>query len=330
MVHYLYFIIYKRWKAISIEQKQTVLNLYKSGIPFEVIAFQTDLDIEEIHNIINLEEQRDSDKKINDDSPSSLAEFYLDSIIDINELINNAQSRTWSALQAKEFNLSSHDSRQILENLLESKTRLVIIHVDLVGFTRLCMNLSANRLADIIRAFTQEMSTLIASYGGYILKFVGDAVLGFFLVKSDKKEDDKIPCLNAVNCALSMVKVIRYGINAILSQYDYPEIHARIGIDVGENVVVQYGWETNLTQYKTEKVETKKPIIDILGYTISIAVKMTSLAEPDQIAIGQFVYESIDKNQKDRFNELPIHTEVWNYISSTSGRIYRIYGSKRD
>ena len=330
MVHYLYYIIYKRWKAISIEQKQTVLNLYKSGIPFEVIAFQTDLDIEEIHNIINLEEQRDSGKKINDDSPSSLAEFYLDSIIDINELIKNAQSRTWSALQAKEFNLSSHDSRQILENLLESKTRLVIIHVDLVGFTRLCMNLSANRLADIIRAFTQEMSILIASYGGYILKFVGDAVLGFFLVKSEKKEDDKIPCLNAVNCALSMVKVIRYGINAILSQYDYPEIHARIGIDVGENVVVQYGWETNLTQYKTEKVETKKPIIDILGYTISIAVKMTSLAEPDQIAIGQFVYESIDKSQKDRFNELPIHTEVWNYISSTSGRIYRIYGSKRD
>jgi hypothetical protein len=57
---------------------------------------------------------------------------------------------------------------------------------------------------------------------------------------------------------------------------------------------------------------------------------MTSLAEPDQVAIGQFVYESMDKNQKDRFNELPIHTEVWNYISSTSGRIYRIYGSKMD
>ncbi len=305
------------------------MNLYKSGIPFEVIAFQTDLDIEEIHNIINLEEQRHSGKKIND-SPSSLAEFYLDGIIDINELIKNAQSRTWSALQAKEFNLSPQDSSQILESLLESKTRLVILHVDLVGFTKLCMNLSANRLADIIRAFTQEMSILIASYGGYIIKFVGDAVLGFFLVKSENKEDDKIPCINAVNCALSMVKVIRYGINPILSQYDYPEIHARIGVDVGENVVVQYGWETNIIKYKTENIITKKPIIDILGYTISIAVKMTSLAEPDQVAIGQFVYESMDKNQKDRFNELPIHTEVWNYISSTSGRIYRIYGSKMD
>jgi class 3 adenylate cyclase len=304
------------------------LNLYKSGIPLEVIAFQTDLDVQEVQNIVSREEQKNSDEKIY--SAPSLSEFYLDAIVDIDELIKNAQARTWSALQAKEFNISTEDSRQILENLLESKTRLVIIHVDLVGFTKLCMSLPANRLADIIRAFTQEVSILISSYGGYILKFVGDAVLGFFLVKSSEKNDDKLPCINAVNCALSMISVIRHGINPILSQYDYPEIHVRIGVDVGENVVVQYGWETNILKHGTEKILTKKPIIDILGYTISIAVKMTSLAESDQIVIGQMVYDSVDKTLKERFKEFPIHTEVWNYISSTTGGIYRLYGSIRD
>ena len=304
------------------------MNLYKSGISLEVIAFQTDLDVQEVQNIVSREEQKNSDEKIY--TPPSLSEFYLDAIVDIDELIKNAQARTWSALQAKEFNISTEDSRQILENLLESKTRLVIIHVDLVGFTKLCMSLPANRLADIIRAFTQEVSILIASYGGYILKFVGDAVLGFFLVKSSEKNDDKLPCINAVNCALSMISVIRHGINPILSQYDYPEIHVRIGIDVGENVVVQYGWETNVLKHGTEKILTKKPIIDILGYTISIAVKMTSLAESDQIVIGQMVYDSVDKTLKERFKEFPIHTEVWNYISSTTGGIYRLYGSIRD
>ena len=304
------------------------MNLYKSGIPLEVIAFQTDLDVQEVQNIVNREEQKNSDEKIY--TAPSLSEFYLDAIVDIDELIKNAQARTWSALQAKEFNISTEDSRQILENLLESKTRLVIIHVDLVGFTKLCMSLPANRLADIIRAFTQEVSILISSYGGYILKFVGDAVLGFFLVKSSEKNDDKLPCINAVNCALSMISVIRHGINPILSQYDYPEIHVRIGVDVGENVVVQYGWETNILKHGTEKILTKKPIIDILGYTISIAVKMTSLAESDQIVIGQMVYDSVDKTLKERFKEFPIHTEVWNYISSTTGGIYRLYGSIRD
>jgi hypothetical protein len=57
---------------------------------------------------------------------------------------------------------------------------------------------------------------------------------------------------------------------------------------------------------------------------------MTSLAEPDQIVIGQFVYDSLDKNLKERFKEFPILREVWNYISSTTGGIYRLYGSTRD
>jgi adenylate cyclase len=304
------------------------LNLYKSGIPLEVIAFQTDLDVQEVKNIVSREEQKNSGEK--NYSAPSLSEFYLNAIVDIDELIKNAQARTWSALQAKEFHISTEDSRQILENLLESKTRLVIIHVDLGGFTKLCMSLPANRLADIIRAFTQEVSILITSYGGYILKFVGDAVLGFFLVKSSEKNDDKLPCINAVNCALSMVSVIRHGINPILSQYDYPEIHVRIGVDVGENVVVQYGWETSVLKHGTENILTKKPIIDIIGYTISIAVKMTALAESDQIVMGQMVYDSVDQNLKERFKEFPIHTEVWNYISSTTGGIYRLYGSIRD
>ena len=35
------------------------------------------------------------------------------------------------------------------------------------------------------------------------------------------------------------------GINPILNDNDYPEMGVRLGIDVGENVVVQYGWSTN-------------------------------------------------------------------------------------
>jgi hypothetical protein len=86
------------------------LNLYKSGIPLEVIAFQTDLDVQEVQNIVSLEEQKHSDEKIY--TSPSLSEFYLDAIVDINELIKKAQARTWSALQAKEFNISTEDSRQ--------------------------------------------------------------------------------------------------------------------------------------------------------------------------------------------------------------------------
>ena len=311
---------------MSIEQKQTVINLYNSGIPIEIIASQTDLDIHEINEIIRHES---SQGQLDYKSTSTLAEFYLDTVLDITSFIKDAQSRVWIALQAKpNYNMNADESRQLLEKLLESKVQLVIIHVDLVGSTKLCMSLSANRVADIIRAFTQEMSILITSYGGYIIKYIGDAVLGFFLVRSNSQYDEKLPCINAVNCALSMIDVVKKGINPILSQYDYPEIRVRIGIDVGENVVVQYGWEKTFLNQDDKVVEIKKPVMDVLGYTISITAKMTSLAKPNQVVIGQFVYDVIENNQKTQFTELPINSDVWNYISNSTGSIYRLYASK--
>ena len=37
-----------------------------------------------------------------------------------------------------------------------------------------------------------------------------------------------------------MLIVIKDGINPILNQYDYPELSIKIGIDEGENLIIQY------------------------------------------------------------------------------------------
>ena len=82
---------------------------------------------------------------------------------------------------------------------------------------------------------------MVTAYGGYTLKYVGNAILSFF---PDNNSDNlHISCINAVNCAYAMIRITQEGINPILNQYDYPEIRVRVGIDVGENAVVQYGWE---------------------------------------------------------------------------------------
>ncbi len=310
-----------------IEQKQKILNLYYSGIPIEIIANETDLDIEEIKKIIDMEEEKKKKRK-ELTGKNSIADFYLDAIVNIDEIIKNTQSRIWKALQVNfEFEVSTDESKKFLEKFMGTKINLVMIHVDLVGSTRLCMTLPANRLADILRSYAQEMSKLIIAYGGYVLKYVGDAIIGFFLVKSLDKQDLYFPCANAVNCGMSMIKVVKQGINPILSQYDYPEISVRVGIDVGENAIVQYGWENIFVEIDDKTITVKRPITDILGYTISITAKMTSMAKPDQLVIGQFVYESLQEDQKIKFNELKIRSDVWNYISNSTGKIYKIYGS---
>lgn len=300
-------------------QQQTIINLYNSGIPPEIIAFQLDISQEEVGKVIQTIEERGRSAN---QTPEVLpmASFYLDAVVDLDKAISMAQQRVWKALKVESrFDISTEETFEILAKYSKSKVMLVILHIDLVGSTRLSSDLPADRLAAIIQAFIQEMSITISAYGGFVLKYVGDAILAFFLANDDKY----LPCVNAVNCARSMIRIIREGINPILNQYDYAEMNVRIGIDLGENVVVQYGWDT----FNVEGKKLNRPHFDILGYTINIATKMTTLAKPDQIVIGQIVYDFLDDRQKSTFHRLQISPDVWSYMSDYSGGIYPLYGT---
>jgi class 3 adenylate cyclase len=307
---------------------QTVLNLYNSGIPSDIIALQMDISQEQVDKIIEHINKEEEKKKISVkqalDTPS-MGSFYLDAVFDLESAIKDTQSRVWKALKVEpDFNVSTEEAQKVLEKFAKSKVTLVILDIALVDSTRLSMTLPVERFAAIIQAFTQEMSLMVTAYGGYILKYVGNAILSFF--PDDKSADLHLSCINAVNCAQSMIKIMQQGINPILNQYDYPEMSVRIGIDVGENAVVQYGWTTDIYKLDNQKQVLKKtPRLDILGYTISIAAKMSALAKPNRIVIGQSVYEILDDKQKSAFEALPIRSDVWSYVSSNTGGAYRIY-----
>jgi adenylate cyclase len=294
-----------------------------------MIASQLDISREEVDDVIKTEASEEERKEIASKRASaapSVGMFYLDAVISIDLAIRHAQHSIWRALKGTvpEFNISVvEEAQNVLEMYAKAKVMFVILHIDIVGSTWMSMTLPVERLATIIQTFTQEMSLIIAAYGGYVLKYVGDSVLAFFPVNLDDKH---LPCVNAVNCAQSMIKIIRQGINPILNEYDYPEIAVRIGIDIGENVVVQYSWRDNSSSAQN-KDAIKKPHHDILGYTISIAAKMTTFAQSNQIVIGQFIYDTLDDAQKSTFKALQVGSNVWSYVSNITGEIYRIYAS---
>ena len=171
------------------------------------------------------------------------------------------------------------------------------------------------------------MSLIIEAYGGYILKYIGHAILAFFTVNII--DDLYLPCVNAVNCARSMIKIVRQGINPILDQNGYPELSVRIGIGVGDqNAVLQYGWDIIRTlDTNKHKQIMKKPHYDIIGYTISVAVKMTGLTKPNRFIIGQLVYDALDEKQKSAFEVLNVGTDIWSYVGSRTGVTYSVYSS---
>jgi adenylate cyclase len=135
-------------------QQQTILNLYNSGITTDIIAQQLDTSQEEVNKIIESakieEERKKISIKILSDSASSSSlgsSFNLNKIVDVNSAINAAQSRVWKALKAKpEFNMSFEETQNVLEEFAESKLILVVLHVDLVGSTRLTMTLPKTEL----------------------------------------------------------------------------------------------------------------------------------------------------------------------------------------
>ena len=332
--------------ASSNYQRQTILSLYSSGIERDVISMQLDISIDEINKVIDAEEkeqlrskqkQQQSGGLDNVSDISSIGNsFYLDAIVNIDLAIGNAQTRMWKALKSGgvQFDISMEETDKILRKFSKSKVTLVILHIDLVGSTQLSMTLPLDRLITIVQTFIQEMSTVIALYGGYVLKYIGDAILAFFVAGSDVYGDDNrqkdkqqlyLPSINAVNCARSMIKVIENGINPILNQYDYPEMSIRIGIDIGEAAIIQYGWDIHALDGKEI---VKEPHNDILGYTVNVAVKMTSLAKPNGLVIGQSVYNILDEKQKSTFETLKLSPTIWNYRDERTGKIYQLYRSK--
>jgi adenylate cyclase len=306
------------------------MNLYRAGIFPDVIAMQLDITKEEVDRIIkeSMEEDEKKSKSIKRalDTPS-LGMFYLDAIVNIEKIIKSAQLAMWKSLTGEmDFNISNEDAQDALEKMAESKATFVILYIDIVGSTKLSMTLPVNKLAAIIRGFTHEMSLVVSAYGGYVLKYLGDAILAFFVVPN--KSDQYMSCTNAVHCARSMVRAVKEGFNVILNQDGYPELNVRVGIDVGENVVVQYGWDVHSVLIDNRQVITKKAHHDILGYTINMASKITGLAQPNQVVIGQYVYEVLDERQKSAFTLLALPPEVWNYVSSKTGNLYSLYASE--
>lgn len=240
---------------------------------------------------------------------SSASSDDLVKTVDSETLVSQTQDRLWRALKRRfQYDTSLQPGQAYLLNHVSSKIPLVILYADLVGSTNMSMTLPVDKLVTIIRAFTYEMSSVVYSHEGYVLKFVGDAIIAFFPASYNAL----LACDRAVQCARSMLTVVKNGINPILNQYDYPELNVKIGMDEGENVIVQYGHD-------------KSSQIDILGYCMSIAAKITSLSGPNKVSIGYDVYKMLHPSIQSKFREVKFSLDEWKYTDRQTGKLYKVY-----
>ena len=206
-----------------------------------------------------------------------------------------------------QIDLSTESCKRFLRRKVNQKVGVVILYVDIDGSTKMSMALSPEKFATILHVFSQEMSLVTSEYGGYVLKYVGDAIIALFPAEYDRGQASK----NALDCAKDMQRIIRECVNPELNARRFPEITVKVSIDYGDVQVVLYGKSIDRSH------------IDIVGSSISMAAKMIPLAKTWQIVIGQSMYENLDNNRN--LVEMNVDRTRWTYIHEKTGGSYRLY-----
>ncbi len=200
-------------------------------------------------------------------------------------------------------------AEKFLRRHINERLKMVVLIADIAGSTRLSLELPSRVLATMIQVFSQEITMLVTAYGGYVLKYIGDAVLSFFPAEYNAT----VACNTAVRCAINMIDIINKAINPMLMDVGYPIIQVKVGIDFGQNIVVLYG----------KSIE--ESYVDIIGSAVSMASKITSIAEADQLMIGQDAYLMLDKGLQGRFVEFNVGTYRWSFIDPITRDTYKLY-----
>ena len=231
-------------------------------------------------------------------------------VVDSETLIEEIQERVSKSLnQQFMYSAVTEESEQFLRKRVLQSMEMATLFIDLVGSTSMILNLPKEKLATVFTTFAQEMAYVIKRHDGFVLKFVGDAVIGYFVAEKLSAS----VASRAVSCAESMLKVLKIGINPIMKENDLPELKVKIGIDYGENVIVRYG------------DDLEEAHVDILGSSVSMAAKIQNLAQPDQIMVGLDIYTKIHPSIQEYFAHLDLDKSQWNYKSAKTGKIYPVY-----
>ena len=215
-----------------------------------------------------------------------------------------------------QLNMSTEESKKFLRRHVNTRTNLVIMIIDINNSTQMSLTLPESKFAQLLQTFAQEVSIVVSGYGGFVFKYEGDAVIVIFPADYDEIK----ACKNALNCSAAVLEIIKNGINPIFRENELPEITVRTGLAFGPTLVVLYG------------KSLEKAHVDITGSSISLAAKIASIAKPNQVLVGELIYNIImsskDKGslKKIKFEEVRLDPIKWKYLSQSDPQsLYHVY-----
>jgi class 3 adenylate cyclase len=222
-------------------------------------------------------------------------------------IVKESQIRIKKALvEGFEYHhLAVAKSDHFLRKHTAQRLDFAVIYFDLVNSTRMSTELAPDFLSKIVTVFSQEVSYIIEHFGGFVLKFVGDASIGYF--PSSQNFDD------IVLCGESVVFVVRNAINPLLLQMGHSGIEVKVTSDYGQHTIVRYG------------SDRERSHVDIISATMNLAAKMQSVTRGGQMVIGDSLYKKLSHDLQRRFEKVNLDQIKWNYHNLAEQKPYQLY-----
>src|ERR1700737_1956138 len=145
------------------------------------------------------------------------------------------------------------------------RRQLTVMFCDLAGSTALSARLDPEDMRQVIRAYQDACSGVIARYDGFVAKFMGDGILAYFGFPHAHEDDGE----RAVRAGLEIACVV-----GALQTPAPNKLQVRIGIATGLVVV------GDLVGKGAAQEQA------VVGDTPNLAARLQALAEPDSVVIS--------------------------------------------
>jgi adenylate cyclase len=165
---------------------------------------------------------------------------------------------------------------------------VTVLFSDLAGFTNLSEHLAPSELVALMNTYLTAMTDIIESEGGFVDKFVGDAISAVFGAPLDDSKHAEHAVRAALRCRERLV-----ALNRDTADFGGHELRARIGLGTGEALVGNIGSRRRFNYTAMGDIVNLAARLEGANKTYGTAILA---AEPTRVAAGDAIeWREIDR-----------------------------------
>ncbi len=139
---------------------------------------------------------------------------------------------------------------RIVRGLIETPERVAlggerrvctVFFSDIVGFTSLAEGMQPEQLVELMNGYLGSMTEVIIRRGGFVDKYIGDAVMAVFGAPADLPGHERAACQAALDCHRRLA-----AFDTAFAEQGWPALRIRVGLNSGEMIVGNMGSEKRM------------------------------------------------------------------------------------